>query len=182
MNNKLIRDINLIVCCGLIFFSSQALADLEFEGNLLDRPCQIDPVSSSQNIEFRSTPVQQFNNSPGRGTDSTFTIKLSNCRTDSFYKTVKVNFTGNTESNLPGALMVSGVNSGKLAIQLIDARSGTLIDLDKPENGGAATAIQNDSVVLNYNAFVQATPTALEKKSVEPGEFQATVTFQVVYI
>lgn len=166
---------------SMLSLTPRAIADVEFSGNLLDRPCQIDPASASQDIEFLETTIQQFQSLPGKSPGKNFTIKLNNCRSDSLYKVVRVNFSGETEPDLPGALKVSGVNSGKLAIQLADALSGDLINLAEVNNSSAGTLLEQDTLLLNFNAWVQATPTALAKKTVTAGEYRSVVTFQLSY-
>jgi len=177
----MLKPIFSLAIVSLLMITDQASADIEFTGNLLDRPCQIDPISATQDVEFLNTTVQQFQSLPGRSPVENFSIKLTNCRSDSLYKVVRVTFAGESEPNLPGALKVSGVNSGKLAIQLVDAASGSIINLDEVNNGGPGTAVNQQALVLNYSTYVQATPTALSKKTVQAGDYQGVVTFQVSY-
>lgn len=39
--------------------------ECHFDGELLDRPCQIDPGSSNQTVQFLERPVKDFQYAPG---------------------------------------------------------------------------------------------------------------------
>lgn len=166
---------------AVAFNCINAHADIEFTGNLLDRPCQIDPTSQSLDVEFLNTPVQQFRVEPGRGSTKLFSIKLLHCQPNIVGKVVKLNFTGETESNLSGTLRVTGENAGKLAIQLIDSDGRTPLAIGADNNAGHGQLLTQDNIQLNFGAYVQATPSALKNRSVTPGGYSATTTFMLSY-
>ena len=166
----------MLLCLG-----GQVAADMAFTGNLLDRPCQLDPTSATQDVVFLQSALPQFHNAPGRGPAKRFPITLLNCRTESIGKIVKVVFSGEAEQGLPGALKVAGVNTGKLAIQLIDADGQTPLAPGDAHRAGKGDVINAESVTLNFSAYVQATPDALADKSVTAGDYSAIATFEINY-
>lgn len=170
-----------ILCVLLLCLSGRVAADMAFTGNLLDRPCQLDPTSATQDVVFMQTALPQFHNAPGRGPAKNFAIKLLNCRAESIGKVVKVVFSGEAEQGLPGALKVAGVNTGKLAIQLIDADGQTPLALGDAHRAGNGDVISAEAVTLNFSAYVQATPEALTARSVTAGDYSAIATFEINY-
>ncbi|HDW7645034.1 TPA: type 1 fimbrial protein, partial [Escherichia coli] len=96
-------------------------------------------------------------------------------------KVVKLTFKGTEEQNLPGYLQVSGVNSGKLGIGIIDTDGSSLLKLNQVQNGGQGNKVEQDSVTLDFKAFLQATPKSIKEKSIQPGKFSSIATFELVY-
>ena len=170
-----------ILCLMLLCLSGRGAADMAFTGNLLDRPCQLDPTSAAQDVVFMQSALPQFHHAPGRSPAKRFPIKLLNCRAESIGKVVKVVFSGEAEQGLPGALKVAGVNAGRLAIQLVDADGQTALALGDAHRAGNGDVISAESVTLNFSAYVQATPDALAEKSVTAGDYSAIATFEINY-
>ncbi len=172
-------------CLPLLFALSVGAVTVSFKGNLLDSPCQIAPGSLNQNVQFRERPVQDFHHAPGKGAVEGFSIRLINCNTKTLHKTVKLVFTGAREGNMTGQedyfLKVSGVNAGKLAIGILDTDGATLMKLGEAHNHGQGTSIDRDTLLLNFKAYVQATPEAIAKKSVQAGIYESTANFNLTY-
>lgn len=176
--------VRLLVCLMmlcLLGLCGRAGADVVFTGNLLDRPCQLDPASAGQDVIFSDSALPQFHNAPGKSHSKNFAIKLLNCRAESIGKIVKVVFSGEPEQRVPGALKVSGVNSGRLAIQIIDTDGKTPLALGDVHHAGNGEVIASGIVTLNFSAYVQATPEAMADKSVQPGDYSAIATFEINY-
>lgn len=170
-----------ILCLMLLCLSGRVVADMAFTGTLLDRPCQLDPTSVTQDVVFMQTALPQFHNAPGRSPEKRFPIRLLNCRAASIGKIVKVVFSGEAEQGLPGALKVNGVNAGRLAIQLVDVDGQTPLALGDAHRVGNGDVISAEVVTLNFSAYVQATPEALAEKSVQAGDYSAIATFEINY-
>ncbi|MFV5712022.1 fimbrial protein [Escherichia coli] len=168
----------LIMATGI---SQPALANVEFTGNLLDRPCQVDPALSSQNVWFLDTAVPLYHVTPGRSSQKPFVIRLINCHATTYGKTVKLILDGQKESALPGYLAVSGINKGRLGIGILDTDGSTLLKLGDVHNLGDGNKVVGNTVILNLKAYVQASPQAIMQRSVQSGAFSAMAIFTLNY-
>lgn len=182
MNNN--RQVCFLFCSLLLGATLPVTghsSELNFNGNLLNWPCLIDPSSTSQNVIFRDTATPLYHVRPGKSYDEIFQVKLINCQTMTIGKTVDLVFRGAEELNLPGYIQVSGVNSGKLGIGIIDTDGISLLKLNQVHNGGLGSKVEGNSVTLIFKAFVQATSDAILSKGVQPGDYNSTVTFELNY-
>lgn len=160
--------------------------DMEFRGELLDRPCQIKPGDENQLVTFMDRPAKDFWFPPARSPAESFSIHLTECDTTSVWKTVKVKFSGTKEEAMGTQsdyflAMSGGPNKGKLAVGLLDSDGTTPLKLDEAESNIRATAIDGTDVALQFKAFVQATPAAIVAQNVAPGEYTSTVNFELFY-
>lgn len=168
-----------ILILNLSSASSQSDSQMQFSGELLDRPCSIDNDSLQQEVIFPTRPYRDFWVLPARTPSVAFTINLVHCYASTIGKLVKITFRGTTESALPGYLAVQGNNAGKLAIGIIDTDGQTLLPVGTATGNGLL--VSSEQVRLSFKAFVQATPDAVQKKSVAPGIYMATVQFELSY-
>ncbi|HCR3451291.1 TPA: type 1 fimbrial protein [Citrobacter werkmanii] len=174
----------IVMGCLMVMVAGASLpacAGVDLMGTLLDRPCQVDPVSSSQEVEFLDTAVPLFRVAPGQSYRKSFVIRLINCHATTLGKTVKLVFSGQAEPALPGHLAVTGVNRGALGIGIVDTDGNTLLKPGEVHNLGAGDTVAGNSVTLNFRAYVQATPQAIVQKSVQPGDYSSTATFALNY-
>lgn len=160
---------------------SVCASELGFKGNLLDRPCQIDPSAVVKDVTFMDTATRLYHAWPGKSYEEKFQIKLVNCHITTMGKVVELTFKGAEEPKLSGYLQVSGVNSGKLGIGIIDTDGSSLLKLNQVHNGGQGCKVEKDSVTLNFKAFVQATSEAIANKAVQPGDYSSAATFELLY-
>ncbi|ELO4939518.1 type 1 fimbrial protein [Escherichia coli] len=172
-------------CLPLLLTLSAGAVTVNFDGELLDRPCQIDPASLNQTIQFQERAAKYFHTAPGRGPAEDFSIRLVQCNTATIWKTVKLKFTGDKERAMKEQseyfLKVTGVNAGKLAIGILDTDGTTLMKLGDAHNHGQGTPVDRDTLQFNFKAYVQATPEALAQKSVTPGSYASTANFELFY-
>lgn len=172
-------------CLPLLLTLSAGAVNVTFDGELLDRPCQIDPASLNQTVQFQERAAKYFHTTPGRGPAEDFSIRLVQCNTATIWKTVKLKFTGDKESAMKEQseyfLKVTGVNAGKLAIGILDTDGTTLMKLGDAHNHGQGTPVDRDTLQFNFKAYVQATPEALAQKSVTPGSYASTANFELFY-
>ena len=172
-------------CLPLLLTLSVGAVTVTFDGELLDRPCQIDPASLNQTVQFQERAAKYFHTTPGRGPAEDFSIRLVQCKTATIWKTVKLKFTGDKESAMKEQseyfLKVTGVNAGKLAIGILDTDGTTLMKLGDAHNHGQGTPVDRDTLQFNFKAYVQATPEALAQKSVTPGSYTSTANFELFY-
>lgn len=164
---------------GLLPFFSQAGNNIQFTGALFDRSCIVDSASLDQEVIFPTQAYHDFLILPANSPTVGFAINLVNCYADDFGKVVKVTFSGAAESSLPGHVAVQGNNAGKLAVGLIDTDGLTLLPLGTTAKQGLL--VGSDQMTLPFKAFVQATPEAIQQKSVVPGIYIATVQFKLSY-
>nr|WP_249818643.1 fimbrial protein [Escherichia coli] len=175
------------ILCGLFstllsvtFLSAPCFAsELAFSGNLLDRPCQI--AETSREATFMDTAARLYYNWPGKSYEEKFRVKLINCHASTMGKVVKLIVSGAEEPALPGYLQVTGGNRGRLGIGIIDTDGSSLLKLNQVHNCGQGNKVETDSITLNFKAFVQATPEAVRNKTVQPGDYSSTVTFELLY-
>ena len=78
-------------------------------------------------------------------------------------------------------LKVTGVNAGKLAIGILDTDGTTLMKLGDAHNHGQGTPVDRDTLQFNFKAYVKATPDAIARKSVQPGEYKSVANFELFY-
>ncbi|ELC5340107.1 type 1 fimbrial protein [Salmonella enterica] len=172
-------------CLSLLISLPAGAVNVTFDGELLDRPCQIDPGSLKQTVQFLERPAKDFYVSPGKGPAEKFSIRLTDCDTTSIWKTVKLKFSGDPEPGMKEKsawfLRVSGGNQGKLAVGLLDTDGVTPLKLGEAHNNSQGTLIEGNTVMLNFKAFVQATPDAIAQKSVQPGEYWSIANFELFY-
>lgn len=169
----------------LLLSLSAGAVNITFDGELHDRPCQIDSGSLNQTVQFKERSVKDFQYNPGRGPTEKFNIQLIDCDISSVWKTVKLKFSG---SNEPGMkefadyfLAVSGENHGKLAVGLLDTDGTTALKLGEAHNQKQGTSIDANRITLTFSAFVQATPDAIIQRSVQPGEYTSVASFELFY-
>lgn len=172
-------------CLPLLLTLSAGAVNVTFDGELLDRPCEIDSASLNQNVEFMERPAKDFQVSPGKGPAENFSIRLVRCDASVAQKTVKLRFSGDKESAMREQseyfLKVTGDNAGKLAIGILDTDGTTLMKLGEAHNHGQGTLIDRNTLQFNFKAYVQATPDALARKSVTPGSYASTANFELFY-
>ena len=156
-------------------------SDVAFKGNLLDIPCQVSADSLDKHIVFKTRATRDFWSQPGRSPTESFVIKLENCHPTAFGKIVDLTFKGSEEPALPGHLQVAGVNSGRLGIALLDTDGISLLKLGVEHNKGNGDKITGSTITLPFGAYVVATPDAIRLKSVVPGDYEATATFELNY-
>lgn len=175
----------LVGCLSLFLMSSVGAVNVTFDGELLDRPCQIDSGSLNPTVQFLERPVKDFQYAPGRGPAQNFSIRLVQCKTNMVWKTVKLKFSGDKERAMKEQseyfLKVTGVNTGKLAVGILDTDGTTLMKLGDAHNRGQGTPINNDTLQFDFKAYVQATPDALAQKSVTPGTYESAANFELFY-
>ncbi|EGF7347966.1 type 1 fimbrial protein [Escherichia coli] len=170
-----------------LFFTSLANAvEVSFDGELVEYPCQIDISSDGQTVQFMERPVKDFHTLPGKGPAEKFSIRMINCSAGSAWKTVKLKFSGDKEPEMKEKsdyfLKVSGSgNEGKLAVGVLDTDGVTQLKLEETHNNKNGTPLTDGSITLDFKAFVQATPSAIANKSVQPGSYSSMVKFEVAY-
>ena len=180
---------SLFICVGGLL--SPALAvDVSWSGTVVEAACLLAPQSQNQEVEFLGRSVKDFNFQPGQSSRKTFTITFTDCDSSAF-NIVKLSFSGESENNMMGDtdyfLSVKGTNAGRLGIGIIDVdgtplKLATMLSLGEFHNSELGTIIgSNNTLNLIFSAYVQSTPDAMMNKTVEPGTYSSSATFEVHY-
>ncbi len=176
-----LRALALLSCAPWWFAAVPAAANTEligapvqFHGTVVSRPCNIEPQSADQLVEMGTVIVKTLYRY-GHTTPVPFSIKLTDCKTTVF-KSVSVTFSGTEDGELPGKLAINNGANGA-AIALFD-HQGADIDLNKATS---AVALQNGPNSLNFTAYVQGQPSAIQNQSITEGEFTSVANFVLAY-
>lgn len=173
---RILHGLFFILCC--FSFSAVAAPDdtanVKLHGTLLELPpCTI---NNGDNIivEFGPTGAKDLYDNT-RTFSRPFTILLEDCDTTD-YGLVSVEFQGTESPELKGYLQMDSGDTG--AAIGITEQDNTFLGLNKmstPKN------LTEGSVALNFKAFLQGEPTALNNHTIQLGEFRATSTFILMY-
>lgn len=152
--------------------------DLSFRGLVMAYPCSIAPDSERIPVDFGkiSTKSLYIN---GKTPPVPFTIKLQNCNPNVF-NAVTVTFSGNVNTNMTDRLAITATspgNAGGVGIGLLEA-DDTPISLNVATR---PTAINDTTLRLNFQAFVEAEPDALSNGTLATGPFTATANYTLNY-
>ncbi|HFJ8955442.1 TPA: fimbrial protein [Serratia liquefaciens] len=176
-----LRALAMLSCTPLLFSALPTLADtelvgspLQFHGTVVSRPCNIEPQSADQVVEMDTVIVKTLYRY-GHSNPVPFNIKLTDCKT-AVFKTVNITFSGNEDSELPGKLAINNGANGA-AIALFDSK-GADIDLNQATS---AVTLQDGANILNFTAYVQGHPSAIQNKSITEGEFSSVANFVLAY-
>lgn len=161
---------------GYLFPAIATAADkeIDFFGTVVNRPCNIEPQSADQVVEMDTVIVKTLYRY-GHSNPVPFSIKLTDCKT-AVYQSVNVTFSGTEDPELPGKLAINNGTNGA-AIALFDGK-GTDIDLNQATS---AVALQDGATVLNFTAYVQGHPSAIQNKTITEGEFSSVANFVLAY-
>ena len=174
----------LMVLAGLS--ASQAFAEpvvpgkpnVRVTGNLVADSCTLKAGDEKLDVAFLTMSNKDlYVNKRSQG--KLFSLHLLDCDPD-IAKALKVTFYGDVGTELPGLLLP--------AIKDKDGAAGFAIGMET-ESGKAlpfnetmpAITLDTGNNTLNFKAYVQATPQAIEKKSVTLGEYTAIATFSLDY-
>lgn len=143
--------------------------DVELHGTLFIPTCDLEIVSKTQTVKLGSFLKYTLLQS-GKSKPVAFSLTFKPCKTA---KKISVSFTGKEESYEPGTLAIEGWARG-ISISLTDDKNTALL-LNKTVLSYALSGAT--ATTLNFRAYVQA----VDGKRIDPGTFQATVNFAMVY-
>lgn len=148
--------------------------NLQFSGMLVSDPCELDPNTTDLTVEFTSI-IEKDIYLNTRASAIPFTINLINCDT-SLGSTVTFSFKGIESAALPGYLKVEGSASG-IAIGMKNDQGTPL-----PFNSELPPISLSDGISsITVQAYVEGEPEAIQNKTIIPGDFSATATFELAY-
>lgn len=148
--------------------------NLHFSGSLVSEPCNLDPQTSDITVDFSSV-VEKYLYQNTRTQGMPFVVNLTDCDI-SLGNKVTMTFKGTENSALPGLLAVTGTAKG-IAIGM-ETPEGTALPFNQPTPEYAITTGNNQ---ITLQAYVQGEPVAIAQKTITPGDFSATATFELAY-
>lgn len=144
--------------------------NMQFSGELVSTACNIIPP---EDIQLQNAVSKYlYNNTRTQG--QTFTIKLIDCDL-AISDRVEITFSGDGNPALPGLLSVTGIKGIGVGLEGVDDKP---IKLDKDT---LTTMLNKGSNDLTFKVYVQGEPEAIKNKTIEPGQFSAITTFNLVY-
>jgi type 1 fimbria pilin len=163
---------------ALLLCSSPVMAadNMRLHGALVAEPCVIPPGDETVVLDF-DTVIDKYLYLNTRTIAQPFSIHLAECDL-SLGKMMKVTFIGPENPTLEGLLAIdSSSSAGGIAIGL-ETTKGKLLALNK---GSYVHTLQAGDTVVALQAYVQAEPDAITKRSIKRGTFSATATFSLEY-
>lgn len=177
MNISTVRPLlglmTILVLAGS-YTRARADMDVKFSGVLQVPACSV--RNAEVDVPLPDFSVKEFY-AHTRTPVTPFTLELTECSAVKG-KSISVRFDGPEEGQLPGYLSVGGENKGALGIGIIDIDGVTLLKLKAK---GQSTKIENDSLVLTYGAFVEATSEAIGNQQVKASGYTAEASFTFDY-
>lgn len=173
----------LLALLGMALFSSSSLAtvDINFHGEVVSEPCEVDINADGQDVDFGTIAIKTFY-AEGRSESKPFSINLKNCDI-SISKTVLVSFTGTEDGEQTGYLSLQSAKVKGLAVGL-ESVSG---DVQSPtsfiplNNGSAKYNLNQGANSLKFSAFIKASPKSIADHSITEGDFSTTAEFHLEY-
>lgn len=150
--------------------------NLHFSGALVAEPCVIPSGEENISLEFGSV-IDKYLYQYHRTHSQTFTLHLTQCD-PSVAKTVSVTFHGTESLPLPGLLALDAGSSATGIALGLETTKGAAIPINQSTPAVPLTAGEN---WLSWQAYVQGEPKALKERTITPGEFSATATFELAY-
>ncbi|CAK7012335.1 type 1 fimbrial protein [Providencia rettgeri] len=152
--------------------------DVLFDGTLVEDACEVYPGDENIELDF-GTVIDEYLYLNTRTNSQPFTIRLINCDLV-LGKEVQVTFTGNESTTLPGLLALNNVSHAKGIAVGLESANGTPIKLNKMK-GHIQGLHSGNGNNLNFKAYIQGEPKALQEKNIILGDFVATTTFTLEY-
>lgn len=165
----------ILLCLLASATPAQAIDEnLKFSGTLVSEPCELDPQTTSLAVDFKSVVVKNLYQYT-RTNSVPLTINLTGCDT-SLGSLVTITFTGTESTALPGLLAVEGAATG-IAIGM-ENQDATRLPLNSPS---PQLTLAEGTNSFTINAYVTGEPAAIANKTITPGDFTATATFEIAY-
>jgi type 1 fimbria pilin len=162
----------LLLCSQL----SLAAENMRLHGALVAEPCVIPPGDETVVLDF-DTVIDKYLYMNTRTHGQAFKLHLAQCDL-SLGKTVRVTFSGNESTALPGLLALNGASQASGIAIGMETPQGTPLPINQP---GKTQALVSGANILTAHAYVQGEPEALANKAIERGPFSAIATFSLEY-
>ncbi|KOC88586.1 hypothetical protein NG42_16065 [Winslowiella iniecta] len=144
--------------------------EINFTGRVVSQPCVVAPDSADIDVDMGRISKQDLLQN-GKSQTKNFSIRLTNCNT-STVQSVRVTFSGNEDSKLPGRLDITGDADGA-AIRLLN-QDGSAIIINNPAQG---IPLNDGENTLNFGAYLEAQPAT----ELVTGNYAASANFILSY-
>lgn len=165
------------ILIALYSASARCGTNLEMDGTLVTEPCTLDPDGNTLTVSFGTIIKKRLYKEP-RTFSRPFRVTLSDCDT-TLGKSVTLTLTGTESqaSGMNGYLSTTGPGSEGIVIG-IETPDGTPVKINEPTT---AWTLRDGVTEIPLQAYVQATPEALQYQTLVAGDFSATATLDVGY-
>lgn len=152
--------------------------DIKFFGTVEALPCSIVPGTEKVSVNFGTISTKTLI-SNGKSATKAFSIQLQDCSSN-VWDSVTVTFNGDPAPNMTNRLAITAVAPGTasgigIGLQETD---GSEIQLGQASK---AVTISDGAMQLDFAAFVEADPQAVQNGTLAPGKFTATANYTLNY-
>lgn len=174
----MVNKVGWCAAAALLMCSQLSLAadNMRLHGALVAEPCVIPPGDETVVLDFNSV-IDKYLYMNTRTPSKPFKLHLTQCDL-SLSKTVRVTFSGNESTALPGLLTLDGSSQARGIGIGMENSQGKLLPINQQ---GKAQALVSGANILTMYAYVQGEPDALKHKAIKPGPFSAVATFSLEY-
>jgi len=152
-------------------------ANVEFSGAMVAQPCTLPDENSNIEVEF-GTVINKNLYSSARTNRTNVSLTLEDCDLTMDQPTVSISFSGPPSTQLPGLIALDPSSQASGVAIGLETADGKLLPLDK---NSEKQLLITGSNTLNFKAFVQGEPDAIENKSITLGPFSALAMFTLKY-
>lgn len=150
--------------------------NVHFSGALVSEPCTLPEADQDIHLDF-GTVIEQYLYQYQRTKSQSFTIHLTECD-PTILNTVSVTFQGAADTELTNMLALDDSSTSKGVAIGLELADGTPLAINK---SSPYTQLTTGNNTLTFNAFAQAKPSVVTRKSLTEGEFTATASFVLTY-
>ena len=151
--------------------------ELKFSGTLLEKQCIHDSSTDAQTVELPPLSVKYFQHY-GRGPTTRFALRFKDCSTATLNKQVQMVFHSPQVVNVDGVSMLPTAGGTGVVLGLNNADGQPIV----PETPFRAGVISQTGLGSSNALFFEVYPLVIDRNDVEPGEYSATVTFEMSYL
>ncbi|VEI65294.1 fimbrial protein [Serratia rubidaea] len=151
--------------------------ELKFSGTLLEKQCIHDSSTDAQTVELPLLSVKYFQHY-GRGPTTRFALRFKDCSTATLNKQVQMVFHSPQVVSVDGVTMLPTAGGTGVVLGLNNADGQPIV----PETPFRAGVISQTGLGSSNALFFEVYPLVIDRNDVEPGEYSATVTFEMSYL
>lgn len=151
--------------------------DLTFSGTLLEKQCIHDSAEDAHLVELPLLSVKYFQHY-GRGPATRFALRFKDCSAATLNKQVQMVFHSPQTVNIDGLTMLATDGGTGLVLGLNNADGQPIV----PEVPFKAGVITQTGIGSTNELLFDVYPQAVDRNAVNPGDYSATVTFEMSYL
>lgn len=170
--------IKVVILILVVSSSGLSFADdnVHLAGALVSEACIIPDNDQSIQVNFDTIQVKTLYQN-GQTESIPFTLHLEKCD-PAIASAITVSFQGKEDAELSGMLSVDSSSPVRgIAIGILSPDK-KLVAINKDS---VSDQVRTGNMDISFLAFVEATPSAIEKQSISVGSFSAVATFTLTY-